>query len=349
MFTTSLFQAIKISALIVGLIFAVTQNAVAQSKSNGSNFWNIPSSTRTCGGNFNEVPPFKISPVLSRRNHPFDDGRLFAQYFGIGLSRSIKGSGVSQFKSFILSAASANAFTKLSFSGTSISPVYVQSNILRLIAMYISFADQKGLLTPAERKLMIAWGNKMVAAQKSSKGNKSADSRAASGVALISWGAVTGNKGTFSKGVRQYKEALPFILRNVGKLKRQSALRSVPVSALSLEDEYNLTLAHVIEGAAILRNLGIDVYGQKVNGKTIHDAVAWWSGVISNPPTGFKGYSRKSHNFHLGWIPIYLSQYPNRPSSGALRKVAVKVSKGRRPMFAGISLGGATDCFWGFR
>jgi biotin operon repressor len=186
----------------------------------------------------------------------------------------------------------------------------------------------------------------MVPGQKGSKGNGSADSRAASGNALVAWGSVTGSKSLVKRGQRQIMEALPYVLGSVGNLKRHSKHKGVPVSVLSLEDEYNLTLAHVIEGAGSLRNLGIDIYSVKKNGRNLHDAVDWWTSVMRTRPQAFLGYRRKSHNWHVGWIPIYLHHNGNRPVAANLRKIERDVTGGRRPGFQAISLGGATDCLW---
>ena len=332
-----------LGALICTAMVAPGPPSMAQAK---ANFWTPPKSTGQCGGSFSGIRSFKISKTVNRAKNPYDEGRLFAHYFGVGLSRTIKGQGVDQFKTYILNAARNMAFTKADFSGSSISPIYVQSNILRLIAMYMVTLESKGSLTSDERKVLVAWGNALVSGQKSQRGNKSADSRAASGNALMSWGAVTGNNGLVNTGKRQALQALPYLLRNVGSLRRHSAHKSVSINALSLEDEYNIALAHFIESAAMLRNMGIDVYSTKTNGRTLHDAVDWWADVIASRPKGFKGYSSKSHNFHVGWIPIYLHHFGNRPVAAKLRRIEKSVTGGRRPGFAAISLGGATDCFW---
>ncbi len=309
-------------------------------------FWTPPTSTGSCGGSFSSVSPFQLSKVVNRAKNPLDDGRLFAEYFGIGLSRSLKGQDVKKFKAYILGAAQSMAFTKPDFASSKWSPIYVQSNILRLNAMYIVFLQSRGMLTAGERNILIKWGDKMVPGQKGSKGNGSADSRAASGNALVAWGSVTGSKSLIKRGQRQIMEALPYVLGSVGNLKRQSTFRGVPISVISLEDEYNLTLAHVVEGAASLRNLGIDLYSVEKKGRNLHDAVDWWTGVISTRPKPFKGYSAKSHNMNVGWIPIYLYHFGNRPVASQLRTIERNVTRGRRPGFRAIALGGPTDCFW---
>ena len=328
---------------LILFFLAITQAGTVSAQ---TYFWTPPKSTGSCGGNFSSVSPFQLSKSVNRAKNPLDDGRLFSEYFGIGLSRSIKGQDVNKFKNYILGAANSMAFTKPDFAGSKWSPIYVQSNILRLNAMYMVFLQSRGLLSSDERKVLTNWGNAMVSGQKGQKGNSSVDSRAASGNALIAWGSVTGNKSLIRRGKKQIEQALPFILGNVGKLKRHSVHRGVPLSVLSLEDEYNLTLAHVIEGSASLRNLGIDLYSVEKKGRNLHDAVDWWTSVIKTRPNAFIGYSEKSHNMNLGWVPIYLHHFGNRPVAAQLRQIERNVTRGRRPGFRAIALGGPTDCFW---
>ncbi|AXI43429.1 hypothetical protein C1J02_16930 [Sulfitobacter sp. SK011] len=258
------------------------------------------------------------------------------------------GKDVQAFKNYILKVAAAKTYTQASYKSGN-SPFYIQATILKLTAIYVTYMDSKGLLTSDERDTLIAWGKPMVKNQMQRKGNSAPDSRAASGVALISWGSVTNDKRLKKAGQKNWQQALPFVIGNIGQLKRHSDHKNVALSALSLEDEYNETLAPVIEGAAMLENLGVDAFNAKYKGRTVHDAVNWWTDVIASKPSGFNGYRRKNHTWSLGWIPVYLSKNPNRPSASKLRKMATEVSRGRKPMFEAISLGTATDCIWGYR
>lgn len=328
---------------VILFLFATTQAGTVSAQ---TYFWTPPKSTGACGGSFSIVSSFQLSKSVNRAKNPLDNGRLFSEYFGIGLSRSIKGQDVNRFKNYILGAANSMAFTKPDFAGSKWSPIYVQSNILRLNAMYMVFLQSRGLLSSDERKVLTKWGNSMVSGQKGKKGNSSADSRAASGNALVAWGSVTGNKSLIRRGKQQIEQALPYVLRSIGNLTRHSAHRGVSLKTLSLEDEYNLTLAHVIEGSASLRNLGIDLYSVEKKGRNLHDAVDWWASVIKTRPKAFIGYSEKSHNMNLGWIPIYLHHFGNRPVVAQLRQIERNVTRGRRPGFRAIALGGPTDCFW---
>lgn len=315
---------------------------------NDAVFWTPPKSRDNCDGFYSWGLSFELAVTLKRQPYPNDHGVNFAHYLGMGLGKTMAGTEVEKFKKYMIDAATAKTFTKVSFRSRW-SPIYVQSNILRLIAMYVTYMEGAGQMTAAERQILINWGTPMVAGQKRRKQNGSADSRAASGVALMSWGSVTGDSQLIKTGYGNWKEALPYVIKSIGRLRRHPSHRNVPIRSLSLEDEYNLTLAHVIEGAAILENLGVDAFSIKHRGRTIHDAVNWWAGKIAKRPKRFDGFRRANHNWHLAWIPIYLSKYPNRPVADILRPIAKQVSRGQRPMFEGVSLGGPTDCFWGYQ
>ncbi len=150
------FCAIFLAILFVPFVGAPTQ-AKAQSKS----FWTPPSSVRTCGGSFANVRPFELSREIVRYDYPQDHGLHFNHYYGIGVSRTMAGRDVEKFKKYILSVAAAKTFTQGNYvSGNSF--VYIQSTILKLTAMYITYMESKGLLSPEEREILITWGTPMI-------------------------------------------------------------------------------------------------------------------------------------------------------------------------------------------
>lgn len=283
-----------------------------------------------------------------RYDYPQDHGLHFNHYYGIGVSRTMAGRDVQAFKKYILSVAAAKTFTQGNYvSGNSF--VYIQSTILKLTAMYITYMESKGLLSPEEREILIAWGEPMIKYQKQREGNTAADSLAASGAAMISWGSLTNDERLIRAGRRKWEQALPFVIGSIGQLKRHPDHKNVPLNELSLEDAYNEALAVVVEGAAIQENLGIDAFNAEYRGRTVHDAVAWWTGVVATRPPGFQGYDRKSHNWTVAWMVIYLSKYPNNPVAGQMRAIIKEVSRGKTPMFESVGLGTATDCLWGYK
>ena len=283
--------------------------------------------------------------TLVRRPYPNDDGRNFTGRYGMWLIDTIAGRKVNEHKSNILKIASAQYYSKANHQG-GWSPIYIQSTIIKLTAMYIKVLESRGMLTRGERDILVKWGDKMIPGQKGSKGNSSSDSRLASGIAMMAWGDIKNDTRLMRAGYKKFMSGYPYVLTSVGKLKRHPAHRGISNSALSLEDEYNVALMHAVEGAAILRNLGAGISSVEKNGVDIHDAVSWWASVVASKPANFKGYKAWNHNFNLGWIPIYLSAFPKQPSASQLKAISRDVTRGRSPSYRAISLGGATECLW---
>lgn len=261
------------------------------------------------------------------------------------LAEAIAGRNVATHKANVLKIAEAMIYTQVSF-GDSWSPIYIQSSLLRITAMFIRVLELRGKLQPAERQILTRWGDKTISGQKGSRGNKSSDSQTASGVAMMAWGNVTGDRRLMKAGYRKFMGGYDYVLESAGNLKRHPAHRGISTSVLSLEAEYNVALQHAIEGAVILRNLGIDISGHTVKAQNLHSAVAWWADEISRLPVQGTFTRAWSHNFHVGWIPVYLHAYGNQAAAPKLKSYANKVTRGRSPTFRAASLGGATDCLW---
>lgn len=286
----------------------------------------------------------------------------FANYYGIMIANSIAGNDVEKIKIKILEIASNEYFSKPDMK-KGWSPIYVQSNIIRLTAFYINHLKKLDNIKPDEENLLRKWIKPMIKYQKGFKMNGSDDSRAASGVALMTWGAEINDISLFKKGIKNWTESLNYIFSSVGKLKRQEAHRNVSLRDLSLEDEFNLTLGHVLEGYVLLENIGLDVDKIKYKNLNIKKTVEWWVNelrtkinwdVLGRPKPinnfNFKGTRRTSHNWHLGWIPIYLSNPRGDVVKNYLDKMVYHISYNYalNPYFKGISLGVATDCLWGY-
>lgn len=309
-------------------------------------FWTVPKNTSACRASFEGIGPFTLSRDLIRAAWPNDDAVNFNTHVGMMFSQAIGGRNVNDFKAFLLRAAAAQAYTRPVHKQGAWSPIYVQSNLIRQIAMSILFLESRGVLSPSEKQQLVTWGSSMIPGQKGTRNNQSSDSLLASGTAMLAWGNVTGDNRLMRDGYRQFMKGYPFVIESIGQLKRHPAHRSIPISGLSLEDEYNVAIQHAIEGAAMLRNLGLDLFSAEVRGRTLHDAVDWWTPLAASSPEGFLGHRPWSHNFHLGWIPIYLRFYHDRPVSAQLQALNRKVTAGRSPSYRATSLGGATDCLW---
>jgi len=308
-------------------------------------FWSVPRDTTHCRANFDGIGPFTRSRNLVRAPWPNDDAVNFNTHSGMLFAQAIGGRNVDGFKAFVLNAATAEAYTKAVHT-KGWSPIYVQSNLIRQIAMSIIFLETRGLLSPQEKQLLVAWGTAMIPGQKGTRGNQSSDSLLASGTAMLAWGNISGDTALMRAGYRQFMKGYPYVVESIGQLRRHPGHRGIPLSGLSLEDEYNVALQHAIEGAAILHNLGLDLFSAQIRGGTLHQAVEWWTPTVASRPEPFQGYRPWSHNFHLGWIPIYLRFHPDRPVSAQLRAIDRQITSGRTPSYRATSLGGSTKCLW---
>lgn len=338
-------KLIKLLLFVSFVIALMPGESFAQNFRSGASFWTPPSSTSQCRSSYKGIGNYKLSKSLTRRPYPNDDGRNFAGHFGMWLADTIAGRNVNAHKANILQIAAAKTYTKPVLKG-GWSPIYIQSNLIRLTAMYITVLEEQGRLSADERRILLDWGSDMIPGQKGSRGNGSSDSMLASGVAMIAWGNITNDQRLMNTGYKKFMKGYSYVTGSVGNLKRHPGHKGIPLSALGLEDEYNVALQHAIEGAAILRNLGIDVTSQRIKGHTLPEAVSWFADVIAANPSGFKSKSAWSHNYHIGWIPIYLRMFPKDPAAARLKSLARQVTSGRSPTFRAISLGGATDCLW---
>jgi hypothetical protein len=313
-----------------------------------SNFWTPPSrsTSESCQASIPDA--FKKTKVARRT----DSGTLInaAAYFGNLVTRSISTQSTEvrqSIKSEILDWAKSNYFSQPDMS-TQWSPVYIQSNLIRLTAFYVSHMNQLNELSVQEKQTLALWIEPMLRYQKGKEKNGSDDSRAASGVALMAWGSVMEDQTLVKKGMEQWAEALPYLLDATDNLKRQVSHKGVPLKHLSLEDEYNLTMAHIVEGAVILENLGIsDIFSAQLNDKKLIDAIEWWLPVIETPPPQFRGATRlNSHNWHVGWLPIFISNERSANTSALVQKILNQLTVNGARSFRAVSLGGATDCLW---
>ena len=332
--------------LLVLLFFMFLVKPVFAQNFRDAPFWTVPTDTRQCIASFQGIGPFSKSRNLVRQDWPNDDGVNFNAHLGMMFSQAIGGRNIREFKAFLLAAAQADAYTIPVHQSGSWSPIYIQSNLIRLVAMSIIFLESRGQLSSPEKNILIAWGNKMMPGQSGTRNNTSSDSLLASGTAMLAWGNITKDNRLMRTGYQQFMKGFPYVLDSIGNLKRHPGHRGISESRLSLEDEYNVALQHAVEGAAILRNLGLDVFSTEIRGRNLHQAVAWWATVLSNPPANFQGYRAWSHNFHVAWIPIYLRFHPEQQSAARLHAIARDVTAGRRPSFRASSLGGSTDCLW---
>ena len=69
--------------------------------------------------------------------------------------------------------------------------------------------------------------------------------------------------------------------------------------------------------------------------------------MIETPPPQFRGATLlKSHNWHVGWLPIFISNERSAKTSASVQKILDQLTINGTKRFRAVSLGGATDCLW---
>ena len=112
----------------------------------------------------------------------------------------------------------------------------------------------------------------------------------------------------FSSGYSAYVSALPYILNNVG----DASIESRHSGKMTNLEEYNLNVSHLVDGAAILENAGLNGVELKHDGKSIRDAVIYLASEVVKRPANFSLFALSSYGYHLGWVPIYLNFLRNQ-------------------------------------
>ena len=147
---------------------------------------------------------------------------------------------------------------------------------------------------------------------------------------------------------------MPYILNNVGN----PGVENFHRNTLTPLEEYNINLQSLVENAAMLHRAGINAFEIESNGKTLHDAVAWMAAILKDRTESLEAFREKwgkfrhfrgsSINYHLGWVPIYLTLFPEKEFAMDLRQVFLKVPYSNTSNFTPKNLGGNPQCIWGF-
>ncbi len=324
---------------ILSFVFVLVGTITVDAK-----FWTPPRNTSACAsGSAVMRLPVKTSVDGGYRS----SGVKFVNAVGINLSRAVRSRNYDTraFADEFVRAAQAGAYTKLGRKGSGgSSPVFVSSAILVSAAYAVSLFDQRFAWTPEERKVVVAWGNKINRNQNHKKQYASVDSISAIAGARMSWGAATGQRGIFNSGMRDFKRNLRRI-RNDGMFEK------------NLRDN-NENFGPLLIGAEAAMRSGVNVYSMSFGGKTLHDAVRIHSeksvaaGAKKFKETGGSDKARtymRPHGFaaHVAWIPIYLSRFPNSHAAPAVRNLRAAVMKRKPGAFHGITVGGPSECLWG--
>lgn len=118
--------------------------------------WKIPATTNYCSVNgIREVEVQKQVKSSSKTRN----GISFATTIGFNIASAMVDDDfpIDKFKEYILNAARKGGYTDASYTG-GWSPYYVQSNVLRQVALALTFFEDKEMLSPGERAEIIKWG-----------------------------------------------------------------------------------------------------------------------------------------------------------------------------------------------
>ena len=306
-----------------------------------SQFWRAPTDRRACRG------PAQVDALPLQHStqgwRPGNQAVAFIDLIGVYLAGALSNEDFAkaQFANEIVRAADASAFTAADFDRPrGPSPTFMQSMVLISLSYALSYLDQESLLNESDRQKVIQWGNTIYASTSQRSSTRTLDHIAADAAAGMAWGAVTSQNKIFRAGLSEFHDV-------AGRMGRHGQIESNPRD--NNEDIQFLVLA----AEAATRN-GIRAYEFSYQGRTLHDAVRWHAentlkvGHQSyyEPTVGYSDPYFRGHGFvaHIAWVPIYLSRFHDHLIASTLREMLSRVGDS----ISGTSMGGPTECLWGW-
>lgn len=167
-----------------------------------------------------------------------------------------------------------------------------------------------------------------------SDGNNSRYSRDAVNMA---WGIMVSDVASYQKGIQRFRTALED-LRSDGSLPLETDRGARAVSY------QNLAISILIPIAEMAQIQGYDLYSERKNGNSIHEAIGFLIKAEKNE-TLIKAYTKEKQDKirlgnHLHWTEIYLARFPNHINSKGLHDLRARYHflTGRGNDFAGGNL-----------
>ncbi len=246
------------------------------------------------------------------------------------------------FVSRLLKAADSKAYTVLDFEKKGGgSPSFLTAVLIKSISYSVSYLDSKNALKDEQRASIFKWVKKLE--KNIYKKENSPDHRAAIATSLIMAGAAFKDEAFFKKGLDKYVKIL-------SKLNKRIAFsKKVRVN--------NEVMHHMLPGAIVLLQNGIDVFKIKYDKGTLHDTIEDHANKVietgskkTNTGTGVdKARSiMRAEGFgtHLAWIPVYLNAFPDTNAAASLIALDKLLRKTDYKAYYGTQLGIHSACLF---
>ena len=218
----------------------------------------------------------------------------------------------------ILHAARSKALTVLDWEepGGS-SPAFVSTLIVKSTAYAVAYLKGKNALSSAEMAEIGIWIEKLSRNGLARFDTHTLDHKASIAVSRLMWSAATGDSAMFTEAQAQFYGLL-------NRLKRNPYFRS----DLRYNNE---VMHHMVHGAYVLHQNGIDVFDRKFGKHSLADAIADHARKVarvghkkiktgSDPVDPARSIMRsQGFGTHLAWIPVYLAAAPAGSASGDVR------------------------------
>jgi len=247
-----------------------------------------------------------------------------------------------KFVSRLIKAADSNAFTVLDFEAPGGgSPSFLSAVVIKSVSYSISYLDSRKALTDAQRTTIYKWVKKLernVYAREDSP-----DHKAAIATSFIMAGAAFRDEALFRKGLAKYTNFLSRLDDDV------AFSGQVRIN--------NEVMHHMLPGAEVLLQNGIDVFGIKFDEGTFHDTIKdharqvikTGSGKVDTGAGVDKARSiMRAEGFgtHLAWIPVYLNAFPDTDAAASLVELDKLLRKTDYKDYYGTQLGVHTGCLF---
>lgn len=312
------------------------------------------------GGNDKRVTPFDWTMIISG-----------ADAYGTGSMRALD-----RFMNTVRVWAQAEAMTKLedTVAGSNTAVTFGLKRTLVSLIPNWALVRTNPQVKPTDRKLVDTWIAHVVALADTNTGGRNRNKRVVNCPANqdtrncnnhrylrdtvnIMWGALDADNNRYRKGIERYQVALRQ-MRADGSLPLETARGA---RALWYQ---NYAISMLVTIAETATQQGHDLYALKIEGRSLHHAIAFLIKAIAQPKIVF-AYARANRNpgpahdwreqdlrfteprgrwHHMAWTETYMARFPNHANTRHIRKQLPWLIEDR-PLLSRIA-GGNTSCMF---